>query len=182
MIIVLSGPGGAGKGTVAKSLSERNQDIHLSRSVTSRPRRKDEDPNAYQFISDDEFKKAIEANELLEWIKFCGHYYGTPYSELNPLKASDSEVMLLEIDVQGAQKTREVYPEAVLIFLDAPSDEIRLERLKARGDSSEHAEERMRIAAKERENAKSLDAIWIINDDLNRAAKEIEGIIAKNRR
>ncbi len=176
MIIVLSGPGGAGKGTVARRLVERNPEIYLSKSWTTRPCRKGED-NAYIFVDEQTFKEQVQKDSMLEWIEFEGHYYGTPFSEL---KLEENSIVLLEIDVQGAKKVKELYPDqAVLIFLEAPTLQAQIERLQKRGDSSEHVEKRVQRAERERQEAKELPAVWIINDDLMSAVTEIEEVISQ---
>lgn len=199
MIVVLSGPGGVGKGTVAKRLIEKAPDIHLSRSWTTRPCRPDEAPTAYTFVSREKFMAEVEAGKMLEWTEFNGHYYGTPTSELEPYLGIDDNfskggnpteettplkkpVLLLEIDVKGCAQVLELYPDQIIpIFLEAPDVEAHQERLKKRGDSTEHAKARIEYGERERTEAKQLNANWVINSDVESAVNEIIEIIQSHK-
>lgn len=177
MILILSGPGGAGKGTIAKKLVENNQEIYLSRSWTTRPCRNEEPETAYTFVDEETFMAEVKANNMVEWIEFGIHYYGTPKSELQSFieGKSQAKYVLLEIDVQGAKKVKELYPENTkIVFLEAPNLEAQRERLQKRGDSEDHVKERIIRANAEREEAKKLKSKWVINEDVDLATKEIE--------
>ena len=114
-LVVLSGPGGVGKGTLAKELVERDEELILSQSWTTRPRRNDENPEAYKFVSHEEFLQHRENNGFIEWNEFLGEFYGTPVPD--DLISQD---ILLEIDVAGGRQILEKYSEVVLIFVDTP--------------------------------------------------------------
>ena len=122
MVIVVSGPGGVGKGTIAELLVERLDNLWLSRSWTTREIRPGEDKEGYVFVSRQEFESAIENKDFLEWTEFHGNLYGTPIP-----KAPDGFDVLLEIDVNGALSVVEESLEALLIFFDSPSleDQVR---------------------------------------------------------
>mgnify|MGYP001305758612 FL=1 len=176
MVIVVSGPGGVGKGTIAESLVKRLDKLWLSRSWTTREIRNEEDEDSYVFVSLDEFEKAIGDNRFLEWTEFHGNLYGTPVPE-----APEGFDVLLEIDVNGALSIVEQGIEALLIFVDAPSIEDQARRLRGRGDREEEVKRRISEGEKERQIASDLNAIVIINDDLERAISEISELILAHR-
>ncbi|MEE2682309.1 MAG: guanylate kinase [Actinomycetota bacterium] len=176
MVIVVSGPGGVGKGTIAESLVQRLDKLWLSRSWTTREIRFGEDEDSYVFVSRDEFEKAVDGNRFLEWTEFHGNLYGTPVPE-----APEGFDVLLEIDVNGALSVVEQGIEALLIFVDAPSVEDQARRLRGRGDPEEEVKRRISEGEKERQIASDLNAIVVINDDLERAISEISELITAHR-
>ncbi|MBT94684.1 MAG: guanylate kinase [Acidimicrobiaceae bacterium] len=172
MVIVVSGPGGVGKGTIAQQLVDSMDNLWLSKSWTTRTIRKGEDPKSYYFASREEFESSIESGNFLEWTEFHGNLYGTPLPD-----APDGEHILLEIDVQGAKAVVRKSIPALLIFVDAPSVEAQATRLRGRGDPEEEVQRRILRGKKEREIAKELGAYVIINDDVERTTKEIRALI-----
>jgi guanylate kinase len=173
----LSGPGGVGKGTVARELIQVDAELWLSRSWTSRERRPDEAEDAYHFVSEDQFQQLLDESGFLEWAEFLGNYYGTPWPEPPP-----GRDVLLEIDVQGARQVRARNPEAVLIFLEAPSAEDQEQRLRGRGDTEENVAKRLSKARSERAAAKELGAVTVVNDVLDRTVSEVAEVIERFRR
>ena len=138
-LIIITGPSGVGKGTVVKELLDRNKDIWLSISATTRdPRMGEIDGENYYFISDKRFKNMIDNNEFLEWAQFAGNYYGTPLSTVNE-KIKNGFIVLLEIEVEGAKQIKEKFPESISIFLLPPSKEELEKRIRNRGTEKEEA-------------------------------------------
>jgi len=176
LTFVLSGPGGVGKGTVVDQLLEVVDSLWLSRSWTTRDRRVGEAPDAYNFVSRDEFKAHIENDGFLEWVEFLDYLQGTPV----PVPPPGHDV-LLEIDVQGAAQIKALDETAVLIFLDAPSVEEQERRLRARGDSDERVAQRLEAAVAERENAEQLGCHTVINHDVDATVQALVSLIATER-
>ena len=138
-LIIITGPSGVGKGTVVKELLDRNKDIWLSISATTRnPRMGEKDGENYYFISEERFKDMIDKKEFLEWAQFAGNYYGTPLSTVNE-KIEKGFVVLLEIEVEGAKQIKEKFPEALSIFLLPPSKAELEKRIRNRGTEGEDA-------------------------------------------
>ena len=146
-LIIITGPSGVGKGTVVKELLNRNKDIWLSISATTRnPRTGEKDGENYYFISDERFKNMIDKKEFLEWAQFAGNYYGTPLSTVNE-KIEKGFIVLLEIEVEGAKQIKQKFPEALSIFLLPPSKEELEKRIRNRGTEKEEAINRRLIRA-----------------------------------
>lgn len=178
LLLVVSGPAGVGKGTIDRILLERNTNMRLSVSATTRaPRPGEIDGVHYFFISDDKFKEMVENNEFLEYMHvFNLHYYGTPRSFVEEEIAMGHDV-LLEIDVQGAMRVREAYPSAVLVFIAPPSMGKLKSRLVGRGtETPEVIERRFQTAFSELEYMKKYDYI-VVNDVLDVAISHMEHII-----
>ena len=176
MLIVLSGPGGSGKSTLARLLVSQDEHLWLSRSWTTRPQRAGEPDDAYHFVDRATFDAAIEAGDFLEWATFGPHLYGTPQPVAPP-----GRDILLEIDVQGARQVRRRHPEALLLFLEAPSDSDQERRLRRRGDSEDHVRARLSYGPGERETARALGAVMVVNTDLDETVAEMGRIIAEHR-
>jgi guanylate kinase len=177
VLIVVSGPSGAGKGTLCKELVERNNDIALSISCTTRALRgKEVEGINYYFISTEEFKSRIENNDFLEYASVYGNYYGTPKWKVLELIDKGVDV-ILEIDIQGALKVKEEYQDGVFIFILPPSLQELKERITSRGtDSKEAIIKRMDCAYEELSYAFKYDYA-IVNDYIENAVDKIEAII-----
>jgi len=172
LTIVLSGAGGAGKGTIARRLVELDPALWLSRSWTTRAPRVDDGPFAYRYATRDEFQRHLDRGGFLEWNEFHDNLYGTPMPD--PPAGHD---VLLEIDVNGGRQVRRHNPGALLLFVEAPSVEEQRGRLLRRGDSPAQAEARIREGDRERREARALGYRFVINDDLERVVAEIRAAI-----
>ena len=176
LIVIVSGPGGAGKGTIVASLVSRDPRLWLSRSWTTRPRREGESEDAYVFVGRDDFERRIADGGFLEWTEFLGNLYGSPLPPLD----GDCDIVL-EIELHGAEQVKKRHPEAILVFVSPPSRDEQRRRLEARGDSPEHVVERLRKAEEEESRGTREADVVVVNDDLERAVSEIEGIIGAAR-
>ena len=176
-LIIITGPSGVGKGTVVRELLNRDRDIWLSISATTRnPRMGEKDGENYYFVSDDKFKDMIDKKELLEWAKFAGNYYGTPLSTLNE-KIEKGFIVLLEIEVEGAKQIKEKFPEALSIFLLPPSKEELETRIRNRGTEEEEAIKR-RLSRANYEIASSDEFDFVLtNHDIDETVKGVFKII-----
>ncbi|MCI0503009.1 MAG: guanylate kinase [Fusobacteria bacterium] len=178
LLIVVSGPSGAGKGTICKALTDKNKDkINCAISATSREIRPGEvDKQTYYYIGRDSFIKEIANNNFLEYAEVYGNYYGTLKEEVERLLNSKSDV-ILEIDMQGALQIRERTNDAVLIFIMPPSFEELRERICNRQrESQEEIKNRLTKVDNELKYIKEYDYI-VVNDDLDIAVKKIEAIL-----
>ena len=177
-LIIISGTTCAGKGTVIKNLLERNDNMCLSISYTSRaPRGKEIDGEDYYFVTREEFEKKIDNGDFLEYAKVrYGEYFGTPKKEIQEMIDSGKDV-ILEIDVQGAEQIKKKFPETILIFIMAPSMEEVKRRIKARGfENNEQIIDRFKTAYREINEISKYNYI-VINDELEDAVKKVESII-----
>jgi len=147
-LIIITGPSGVGKGTIVKEILDKDRDIWLSISATTRnPRIGEKHGENYYFMSDERFKEMIEKKEFLEWAQFAGNYYGTPLSTVNE-KIEKGFIVLLEIEVDGAKQIKEKFPRALSIFLLPPSMEELEKRIRIRGTEKEEAINRRLSRAK----------------------------------
>lgn len=178
-LFVISGPSGAGKGTLLAELRKQRPDLGLTVSATTRsPRPGEVDGTSYYFLSDEEFRRRIAAGEFVEWAEVHGHLYGTLVSEVKRLLAKGHS-LVLEIDVQGALNVRKVYPDAVLVFIEPPSLQVLEERLRGRGTEDEASIElRLKNARHEMELADQYD-VCIVNDTVDRAAQELGSVMRR---
>lgn len=162
LIIVISGPSGVGKDTVIQRMKERDQPFHFVVTVTTRPPRADEvDGVDYIFISQDGFAEMIEQDELLEYAFVYNDYKGIPKEQVRRAIASGKDVVM-RIDVQGAETIREIFPEALLIFLTTQNEEELVNRLKARKtESSEGLKLRIATARKELKRIGDFDYVVV---------------------
>ncbi len=177
ILYVISGPSGVGKGTICQQLVERNKDISVSVSATTRaPRTIDKDGVTYFFKTKDEFKSMIDADKFLEWAVYNDNYYGTPADPVDE-KLNLGKDVILEIEVQGALKVMEKRPDAVSIFVEPLSEEVLCERLRDRGTETEQQiEKRLKAAKTELKQKDKYDYI-VINDVLETAICDIENIM-----
>ncbi len=179
LIVVVSGPGGVGKGTIVDELVQRDPGLWLSRSWTTRERRPGEREDAYVFTSAEAFEERISAGGFLEWTEFLGNYYGTPRPDR--IDDPDAPDIVLEIEVDGARQVKQQYPEAVLIFVLPPSREEQERRLRGRGDPDHKVLARLRKAENEEPIGREIADHVVVNDDLDRTVGEMLGIVASER-
>lgn len=177
LLVVFSGPSGSGKGTVLKEVLDNNKNIELSVSVTTRlPREGEIDGLNYYFFSKDEFLKKRDEDGFLEWAEFCGNFYGTPKDKVEE-RLNEGKDVVLEIEVQGALKVKEAFPDAVLIFNMPPSMEELKNRLVGRQtEAPDIIEKRLNTAVWEISKAKEYEYI-IVNDKVENAAKAFVSIL-----
>jgi guanylate kinase len=179
-LIILSGPSGSGKSTVlTRVLKESGLPLRVSVSATTRPPRPGErDGVAYHFWAREKFLDQVQAGAFLEWAEVHGQYYGTLRAEVGPYRERGIGV-ILDIDVQGAEKVRKLCPDNVSIFLRAPSPEVLEQRLRARGTEDDDAiARRLANARRELERIGEYDHV-VVNDDLETAVAQIRELITR---
>lgn len=176
-LFIISGPSGAGKGTLVKAIEPLVPDIWISVSVTTRaPRPGEVDGLHYHFISDEEFSALAEHGGLLEWAEVHGNRYGTPRAAVDDMIAKGRQV-ILEIDPQGAFQVKRLANDSILIFIMPPSFDELQRRLVGRGSETEaQVETRLQTARRELDLVGEYDNV-VINDDVSRAAAELVAII-----
>jgi guanylate kinase len=181
-LFVVSGPSGAGKGTVWRAALERLGDIEVSVSATTRrPRPGERDGAHYLFMSHDEFRARRDRGELLEWAEVYGNLYGTPSGPVDAALAAGRDV-LLELDTQGALQVKRARPEAILIFIEPPSLEELVRRLEQRGtEDAESVSRRVQGSYKEVKQKVAYDHV-VVNDDLDAAIERLIRILGSTDR
>ena len=188
-IFIISGPSGVGKTTIVERLLDAEKGLKFSVSLTTRDRRSDDAPDGvkYHFITNDEFQAHVAADDFLECAQYSGGSYGTPKSEVLPPREQGIDVVL-DIEVQGMKQIKQLYPEAIAIFLLPPSFEVLENRLRKRNEAKTEnklSEEKIlkRLAtAREEIEQQDLYDYKVVNDDLETAVNEVVDIVRQHRR
>jgi guanylate kinase len=177
LLIVFSGPSGAGKDTILTQLIEKNPNIRLSVSATTRaPRQGEVNGEDYFFVSKDQFETMISKDEMLESAEYCGNYYGTPSKPINEWLSQGFDV-ILEIEVQGAAQIKKKCPGCASVFILPPSFDVLEKRLRNRKTENEETiQKRLSTARKEIMEAVHFDYA-VINDTVEKAVDDINSII-----
>jgi len=180
-VYIISAPSGSGKSTLVERLFATVPGLMFSVSYTTRePRGNEIDGESYRYIGRDEFELRIANGEFLEWAQVFGNYYGTHRSVLDEARGAHCD-LVLDIDVQGARQLTEKIPEAVTIFILAPSRQILEQRLRARGEDSEEViERRLREAAEEIRNYQKYDYV-LINREVEESSAVLSAIVRAER-
>lgn len=178
LLVVFSGPSGAGKGTVLGQLLAERKDIRLSISATTRsPRPGEQDGREYFFLTREEFLSRIEQGKMLEYAEYCGNFYGTPADPIERWTSEGNDV-ILEIEVQGGAQVKKKRPDCVSIFIVPPSLAEQERRLRGRGTEDEETiQKRVAAARGEIAHAPSYDYI-VVNDTVEHAVNQINQILA----
>lgn len=182
LLLVISGFSGAGKGTVVKRLLEQHKDYALSISATTRsPREGEQNGREYFFKSREEFKRMIENSELIEYAKYVDNYYGTPKAYVEEQLKQGNNV-ILEIEIQGALNIKNIFPEAVLLFIMPPSAKELERRLVGRGTEDEATiKARLLRAGEEAQGVENYNYI-VINDDVDECVETIDCIVKSEKK
>ena len=177
ILVVVSGFSGAGKGTLMKELLKRYDNYALSISATTRaPREGETDGKEYFFVTKEQFEKMRDERKLIEYAQYVNNYYGTP-KEYVEQKMAEGKDVILEIEIQGALKVKKRFPDALLLFVTAPSAEELRRRLVGRGtETLEVINARLARAAEEASGMEAYDYL-LINDDLDRCVEEMHQLI-----
>ncbi|WP_303783532.1 guanylate kinase [Azovibrio restrictus] len=181
LLFIVAAPSGAGKTTLVRQLLASTTGIGLSISHTTRaPRPGEADGREYHFIDVDRFKAMVEAGDFLEWAEVHGNYYGTSKRWIEAERAAGRDV-LLEIDWQGARQVRQIFPDAISLFILPPSMEILSQRLQGRGTDSPEVIARRLAAAREEMSHVGEFGYVIINDDLQTALADFSAVVRASR-
>ena len=180
-LYIVTAPSGAGKTTLVSLLLKNDSGIHLSISSTTRaPRTGEQDGREYHFVDVQSFQEQVSHGNFLEWAEVHGNYYGTSKSWIEAEMSAGRDV-LLEIDWQGAQQVRKVFPEAIGVFILPPSMQVLEARLSGRGtDSAEVIARRISAARDEMRHVDEFDYV-IINDDLHQALEDLQSVVSASR-
>ena len=181
LLVVVSGPSGAGKGTICQALLEKTPLAYSVSATTRKPRAGEVDGESYYFLSVEAFEKMIEKDELLEWAKVYDNYYGTPLKKVEE-KLAAGEDILLEIDTQGAMKVREKFPEGVYIFILPPSLAELERRIRGRDTETEDVLQKRLAAAIDEIEAGKCYKYVVTNDEVDGAVDSVCAILAAERR
>ena len=181
LLVVVSGPSGAGKGTICQALLEKTPLAYSVSATTRKPRAGEVDGESYYFLSVEAFEKMIEKDELLEWAKVYDNYYGTPLKKVEE-KLAAGEDILLEIDTQGAMKVREKFPEGVYIFILPPSLAELERRIRGRDTETEDILQKRLAAAIDEIEAGKCYKYVVTNDAVDGAVDSVCAILAAERR
>ncbi len=181
LLVVVSGPSGTGKGTLLNNLKEKENNIRFSVSATTRnPRNGEVDGINYFFKTHEEFDTMIKNNELVEWVKYCDNYYGTPKKCIEDTIKSGYDC-LLEIEVEGALNIKKIYPDCVSIFILPPSFKELRRRIEGRGtEKQEVIDKRMDKAIKEMHYVDKYDYV-VVNDKVEEAVHSVTSIIVSEK-
>jgi guanylate kinase len=175
-VFVVTGPSGAGKGTLIKALLERRPVLETAISATTRERRPgEEDGREYWFLSEEEFERRVRAGDFLEHVSYVGNRYGTLRSEIDRI-AAGGHVPVLELETEGALEVKRTVPSALTIFITAPLDELE-RRLRERAtESSGEIKDRLELAQRQFGQAPDFDFV-VVNDHVDRATNELVDIV-----
>lgn len=177
LLIVLSGPSGTGKGTLVKEISQKDKNIKLSVSVTTRkPRKGEVDGESYFFVPEPEFIRMRDNNELIEWVEYCGNHYGTPKKFIFDTIKKGYDI-ILDIEVEGARNFKNIFPQSVMIFVIPPSmEELRKRMLKRGTENIDMIEARLKRSEEEYNYINNYEYL-VVNDKLDDAVENISNII-----
>lgn len=177
ILVVVSGFSGSGKGTLMKTLLEKYDNYALSISATTRqPRAGEENGREYFFVTKEQFQEMIREDQLIEYAQYVDNYYGTPKAYVEKQMDAGKDV-ILEIEIQGALKVKEQFPETLLVFIMPPSAEELKRRLVGRGTETEEViQSRLERAVKESEGIERYDYL-LVNDDVERCSEEMHRLI-----
>ena len=177
-MVVITGPSGAGKGTLIGALVRRVPNLEVAVSATTRERRPGEqDGRDYWFLTADEFERRVRKGEFLEHVSYVGHRYGTLRSEIDRVN-SRGAACVLELEIEGALAVREAVPDSITIFVTAPLSELERRLQERASESSGEIGERVALARRQLEQAEEFDYV-IVNDDLERASDELVRILER---
>ena len=175
-LVIISGPSGSGKTSICNELTKCPRVKQSISYTTRKPRDGEKDGVDYCFVERSEFERLVKEDKFIEHAEYCGHLYGTPVGPVREV-ADDNKIFILAIDVIGARQVMKKRPDAVYIFIKAPDDETLKQRLKSRLTEDDNViNKRFMAAKKEMEASKHYD-YCVINDRLDDAVKEIEGIL-----
>lgn len=177
LLVILSGPSGSGKDTILSELARRESDVRISVSLTTRkPREWEDDGKNYYFVDEEFFMRKLESGQILEHAQYGNNYYGTPKAPVDQW-LEEGKTVVLKIEVQGAEKIRQIYPDAVSIFLMPPSMKTLEDRLRRRETEDEdEINRRLSIAVGEIKRSVEYD-YYVINDVVSYAVSDICAII-----